>query len=196
MKHAPSCVVNGVLRHARSTVASPPRERNSSRPSPIFHPKTSNSSGPTSTHISIRRLALGPTNSRGLLDTSVVIALGGALSCGRLPDESFVSTLTLAELAEGPAAATDELVRARRLARLRRAETSFRSLSFDRVCVSAYARVSKAVVAVGRKTGGSRSLDLLIAATALHNGLPLYTLNPKDLRGLDGLIEIVDLRRA
>lgn len=33
----------------------------------------------------------------------------------------------------------------------------------------------------------------MIAATALAHDLPLYTLNPKDLRGLGDLIEIVDM---
>lgn len=45
----------------------------------------------------------------------------------------------------------------------------------------------------GRKARGSRSVDLMIAATALAHRLPLYTLNPKDLRGLESLIEIVDI---
>jgi len=31
----------------------------------------------------------------------------------------------------------------------------------------------------------------MIAATALAHQLPLYTRNPKDFTGLDGLIEIV-----
>jgi hypothetical protein len=33
----------------------------------------------------------------------------------------------------------------------------------------------------------------VIAATALANDLPLYTANAADLRGLEDLIEIVDL---
>ncbi len=33
----------------------------------------------------------------------------------------------------------------------------------------------------------------MIAATALAYDLPLYTLNAKDLRGLEDLIEIVDV---
>jgi predicted nucleic acid-binding protein len=33
----------------------------------------------------------------------------------------------------------------------------------------------------------------MIAATALAHDLPLYTLNAKDLRGLEGLLEIVDV---
>jgi predicted nucleic acid-binding protein len=33
----------------------------------------------------------------------------------------------------------------------------------------------------------------MIAATALAHDLPLYTPNPKDLRGLEDLIEVVDV---
>ncbi len=33
----------------------------------------------------------------------------------------------------------------------------------------------------------------MIAATALAHDLPLYTRNAKDLHGLEGLIEIVDV---
>ena len=36
-------------------------------------------------------------------------------------------------------------------------------------------------------------MDLLIASTALARDLPLYTLNVEDLRGLEDLIEIVDV---
>ena len=32
-----------------------------------------------------------------------------------------------------------------------------------------------------------RAYDVMIAATALANGLPLYTCNPKDFAGIDGL---------
>jgi predicted nucleic acid-binding protein len=46
---------------------------------------------------------------------------------------------------------------------------------------------------IGRKARGSRTVDLMIASTALAWDLPLYTLNVKDLRGLEGLIEIVDV---
>lgn len=46
---------------------------------------------------------------------------------------------------------------------------------------------------MGRKPRGARAVDLMIAATALAHGLPLYTRNAKDLQGLDDLIEIVDV---
>jgi predicted nucleic acid-binding protein len=34
-------------------------------------------------------------------------------------------------------------------------------------------------------------VDLLVAATALANGLPLYTRNGNDFRSLDELIDII-----
>jgi hypothetical protein len=55
--------------------------------------------------------------TRGLLDTSVVIELE-RLDPASLPDELTVSTITLAELADGPHAATDANERARRQERL------------------------------------------------------------------------------
>lgn len=66
-------------------------------------------------------------------------------------------------------------------------------LDFDQSCALAYGRICMATIGVGRKARGSRSVDLMIAATALAHELPLYTLNAADLRGLDGLVEIVDL---
>jgi predicted nucleic acid-binding protein len=33
----------------------------------------------------------------------------------------------------------------------------------------------------------------MIAATALAHDLPLYTMNAKDLRGLEDLVEVVDV---
>jgi predicted nucleic acid-binding protein len=38
----------------------------------------------------------------------------------------------------------------------------------------------------GRKTS-ARAYDALIAATALANGLPLFTVNPGDFAGIDDL---------
>jgi predicted nucleic acid-binding protein len=46
---------------------------------------------------------------------------------------------------------------------------------------------------IGRKPRGARVIDLMIAATALAHDLPFYTLNPRNLRGLEDLIEIVDV---
>ena len=35
----------------------------------------------------------------------------------------------------------------------------------------------------------------MIAATAASNGLPLYTTNPSDYEGLDGIVHVVALPR-
>lgn len=127
---------------------------------------------------------------RGLLDTSVVIDLDSLDPAG-LPTESAVSAVTFAELAAGPHATDDSDERARRQDRLQRIETGIESLPFDDSCARAYGRVYAAVAQLGRKARGPRSLDLLIAATAIAHGLPLYTRNPSDLRGLDPMLELV-----
>lgn len=129
---------------------------------------------------------------RGLIDTSVAIALG-SIAADRLPLEMAVSALTLAELASGPAVALDSSVRAERQEQLQRVEATFEVLAFDPVCARAYGRVCAEVAAAGRKPRGARSVDLMIAATALAHQIPLYTLNAADLRGLGDLVEVVDL---
>jgi predicted nucleic acid-binding protein len=100
--------------------------------------------------------------------------------------------LTFAELIVGLNTATNELMRARRRAHLLRVEGWVEALPFDVICARAWARIYAAVEHIGRKPRGSRAIDLMIAATALAHDLPLYTLNPKDLQGLEGLIEVVD----
>jgi predicted nucleic acid-binding protein len=52
--------------------------------------------------------------------------------------------------------------------------------------------VLAAVVAHGRSVRGRRAVDLMIAATALAYDLPLYTCDPDDLEGLEGIIDVVD----
>jgi predicted nucleic acid-binding protein len=49
------------------------------------------------------------------------------------------------------------------------------------------------MAASGRKARGRRAVDLLIAATAVAAGLPLYTRNPDDFVGLSDLLEIVSV---
>jgi predicted nucleic acid-binding protein len=130
-------------------------------------------------------------HARGLVDTSVVIDLG-QIEPADLPSEIAISAVTLAELAAGPHATTDADERARRQDRLQRTEATFESLPVDGSVARAYGRVY-AAVAVGRKARGRRAFNLLIAATALAWELPLYTRNPGDFNGLDGLLEIVEV---
>ena len=108
-----------------------------------------------------------------------------------MPVEFAISTVTLAELAAGPHATSDADERARRQDRLQRVEATFDPLPVDESTARACGRIYAAVVAAGRRPRGRRAFDLLIAATALGAGLPLYTRNPDDFAGLDSLLEIV-----
>jgi predicted nucleic acid-binding protein len=138
----------------------------------------------------IRRPVSSGRNRHGLIDTSVVIDLD-VLTADQLPELASISAITFAELVIGPLAAADALEGARRQDRLQRAESAFDVLPFDHNVARAYGQIYAAVAEQGRKARGARALDLLIAATALSAGLPLYTRNPEDLRYLDRLIEIV-----
>lgn len=129
-------------------------------------------------------------HARGLIDTSIVIDLE-LLDPGRLPVELAISAVTMAELAAGPHATTDLAERARRQERLQRAEATFDPLPIDAAVARAYGRVYAAVVASGRKARGRRAFDLLIAATAVAAGLPLYTRNPEEFAELSDMLQIV-----
>lgn len=133
--------------------------------------------------------------TRGLLDTSVVIDLDRA-QADVLPEELAVAAVTMAELAAGPHATADPIERARRQERLQRAEANFDPLPFGADAARAYGRVYAAVAATGPKARGRRAVDLMVAATAVAAQLPLYTRNPSDFAGLDGLLEVVPVGTA
>lgn len=128
--------------------------------------------------------------ARGLLDTSVVIDLG-TIDGSHLPAEVAVSAVTMAELAAGPHATSDPEERARRQDRLQRAEATFDPIPFDAEASRAYGRVFASVLAAGRKARGARTVDLLIAATAVAAELPLYTRNGDDFDGLRDLLDVI-----
>ena len=131
-------------------------------------------------------------DARGLIDTSVVIDLE-SIDPLDLPREVALSAVTMAELAAGPHATSDPAERARRQERLQRAEATFDPLPFDAAAARAYGRLWAAVRAAGRKARGGRAVDLLIAATAVAAGLPLYTRNPGDFASLSDLLDIVSV---
>jgi len=132
----------------------------------------------------------GQRHERGLLDTSVLIDLD-EIDAARLPVTVALSAISLAELAAGPHATSDPDERGRRQDRLQRAEATFEPLPFDGDAARAYGRVFAAVMAQRRKARGARAVDLLIAATALAAGLPLYTRNADDFRGVEQLLQVV-----
>lgn len=127
-----------------------------------------------------------------MIDTSVVIELE-RIDLDDLPNEIAISWITVAELSAGPHATDDPEERARRQDRLQRVQTTFDPIPFDGDAARAYGRIYAAVRRAGRKARGRRFADLLIAATALGAGLPLYTRNPADFEGLAALVEIVEI---
>jgi tRNA(fMet)-specific endonuclease VapC len=121
----------------------------------------------------------------GLLDTSTVVLLG-RLQAEDLPEEPLISAVTLAELSVGPLLTTNRKERAARQAVLQQAEADFRPIPFDAESARAFGRVAASLRAAGRKVQ-ARSYDAMIAATAIANELPLYTVNPVDFSGVEGL---------
>jgi predicted nucleic acid-binding protein len=130
-------------------------------------------------------------HARGMVDTSVLIDPPPESA---LPEEASVAAITLAELVAGVHASCDPNERARRQDRLQRVEATLEARPFDADAARAYGRVFAAITAGGRKARGKRAIDLLIAATALSVGLPLYTRNIDDFSGLEGVIDIVEVR--
>jgi hypothetical protein len=123
---------------------------------------------------------------RGLLDTSVIILYGDVADPEVLPIQAYISAITFAELSSGPAIATTEPERIKRLLRLNDVEARFSRIPFDDACARRFADVNEAMRAAGRKPL-ARSYDALIAATALAHGLPLFTVNPRDFSSIPDL---------
>lgn len=127
--------------------------------------------------------------SAGVLDTCVIIDFR------KIPDEALpvsgnIATVTLAELAMGVHVATNSVERSVRITRLISAEANFEPLAFDATAAHAYGNLVGLMLAVGRNPK-PRKNDLMIAATAIVNGLPLYTRNVDDFKGLESQLTVV-----
>ena len=131
-----------------------------------------------------------PTELRGILDTSALIALSGITDPTVLPDEPLITAVTLAELSVGPLVASDPHERGARQARLQQAEADFEPLPFDANAARAFGRVAASLRQAGRKPA-ARAYDAMIAATAIANDLPVYTCNPADFAGIDHLNVVI-----
>lgn len=127
------------------------------------------------------------TDPEGLLDTSTLLLLPLITDAAVLPDVPLISAITLAELSVGPLVTDDDAERARRVAQVQQAEADFEPISFDAAAARAFGQVASSLRRSGRKPA-ARALDALIAATAIANGLPLYTCNPGDFAGIGGLV--------
>ncbi len=129
--------------------------------------------------------------ARGLLDTSVFIALESArpLDQSRLPDVNVVCPITIAELQAGVLAATDIDVRARRLATLE-SIADVEVLAIDADVAAERARLRVHLSLSGRRVPVN---DLWIAAVAAANGLPVVT-QDGDFDPLEGVAELEIVR--
>lgn len=125
-------------------------------------------------------------DERGVLDTNAVIMLSRVADAESLPVEPVITAVTLAELTVGPLIATTEEERAARQAHVQQAEADFVPLPFDAAAARAFGRVAASLRRAGRKAS-ARAYDAMIAATALVHGLPVYTCNPGDFDGIEGL---------
>lgn len=76
--------------------------------------------------------------------------------------------------------------RAARQAHLQQAEADFVPIPFDAAAARAFGSVAASLRRSGRKAA-ARAYDAMIAATAIANGLPVYTANPADFAGIDEL---------
>ena len=141
-------------------------------------------------------------HQQGLLDTNILI-LRKWIDPSELPAEMAISAITLAELSAGPHQVrrndeqneyNEHAERGRRLDVLQRTENEFDPIPFGAQAARAYGQVTAAVVAAGRQPR-RRVADLMIASIAITEGLPLYTTNPDDFAGLDGLLTVVPVTR-
>jgi predicted nucleic acid-binding protein len=97
-------------------------------------------------------------------------------------------------LSYGPHATDDPLKRAGRVAVLQHVEATFEPLPYDHGAARLYGQICAAVRTAGRQPR-QRASDLMIAATAASNALPLYTANPGDFRGAEAFVELVGVNR-
>jgi predicted nucleic acid-binding protein len=123
-------------------------------------------------------------NSRGLLDTSVLIAVEGGrlLRTEAIPDTAAISMVTRAELRVGIFAAEDVETRDQRLATFELANRIV-ALPVDEAVSRAWAQMHAYVRASGRKV---RINDMWIAATAAAHEIPVLT-QDSDFDALNGV---------
>ena len=131
-------------------------------------------------------------HAAAVVDTSIIAGLR-FYDPSELPDTILITAVTLGELSFGPHATNDPIKRAGRVAVLQHVEATFDPLPYDRGAARLYGQICATVRAAGREPR-RRASDLMIAATAASNQLPLYTANPDDFKGAEGFVEVVGVQ--
>jgi predicted nucleic acid-binding protein len=109
---------------------------------------------------------------KGLLDASVFVAKEAGRAAERLPDESAISVITLAELHLGVLLARDGPTRAGRLRTVTRLERELEAIPIDSEVAHTFASIIADARATGRRP---RVMDVWIAAIAVRHGLVVFT---------------------
>jgi predicted nucleic acid-binding protein len=132
------------------------------------------------------------SHDAAVVDTNVIAALR-LYDRSEFPDSILITTVTLGELSYGPHSTDDPVKRAGRIGVLQHVEATFDALPYDQGAARLYGQICAAVRLAGRDPR-KRASDLMIAATAASNRLPLYTANPGDFRGAEAFIEVVGVQ--
>jgi len=130
-----------------------------------------------------------------LLDTNLLVGKPDYSLLGVPSDEVevFTSALCYAELAEGefstdPVDAADAIIQSANVH-----ATFGYGLPFGEAELPAYRAICAATVAAGRSLTRARRMDMMIAATALTNGLTLATRNADDFAAVKDIVPVVAL---
>jgi len=132
------------------------------------------------------------TLRKALLDTSVIVD-PPAQGIASFADEVSISAVTVAELHYGVGASTDAVEQLHRRQRLQLVLDMYEVLPFDAEVAEFYGLLANIVRQSGRNPR-PRRMDLLIAATALRHGYSLATRNGADLRHLERVLAVIDVR--
>lgn len=127
----------------------------------------------------------------GVLDTCAYLYLT-VLDPAVLPQVPEITAITLAELHQGVAMAQDPALRAARTEQLGAALAEFEPLPFDGRAAARFGTLVSLTLAAGRRPK-PRLMDLQIAAISSVHGMPLYTRNPGDFKGLEKAVEVIAL---
>jgi predicted nucleic acid-binding protein len=125
----------------------------------------------------------------GVLDTCTYINLD-VLDPEDLPAVPELTAITMAELQQGVAMAKDAAVRAARMEKLGAAVADFDPLPFNGDAAARYGTLVALAIASGRDPR-PRRMDLMIAAIASVQDLPLFTRNADDFKGLGSSLTVV-----
>ncbi|MFB9689657.1 type II toxin-antitoxin system VapC family toxin [Amycolatopsis plumensis] len=127
----------------------------------------------------------------GVIDTCVYLDLVD-LDPEKLPVVHHITTVTMAELHQGVVLAKDPLTKAARTEDVAAAIVHYSPLPFDADASTRFGSLAALTVAAKRDPR-PRKMDLMIAAIASSRNLPLYTRNAKDFKGLENLLEVVEV---